>query len=113
MKSKRRKKSVDSPSEYGQAAFNLCTGRCVRRRNQSPASQGNMNKAAVAAVVEPNITNHPKRCVGGKFDKRKTPNPEHTINSDVPIGCQRCEVAFAHGAHGSPSLPARRANIVR
>ena len=53
------------------------------------AIHGNMMRAVVAAVAEPNITNNPNRWVGGKFDNRKMPNPQQMTSSEVPIGCQR------------------------
>ena len=77
------------------------------------ASHGNMKRAAAAAVAEPNITNNPKRCVGGKFDSRKIPNPQQITSNEVPIGCHRCEHAFDHEDHELGEPFARLANIVR
>jgi hypothetical protein len=68
-------------------------------RREILASHGNTNRAAAAAVAEPNMTKTPKRSVGGKFESRKMPNPQQITSNDVPIGRHRCEHAVDHGSH--------------
>src|SRR5690242_20236264 len=87
--------------------------RAFLRRSERLASHGNINSAALAAVAEPNMTKIPKRCVGGKFESRKMPNPQQITNKEVPIGRHRCEHARDHGSQEPRFALSRLANIVR
>src|SRR5437763_15821353 len=96
----------------GAPVYAARAGSPFSRRRPRAARQGNVKRAAAAAVAEPKITNIPKRCVGGKFDRRKMPKPQQITSNEVPIGCQRWEHAFDHALQSRVRF-SRRANMVR
>ena len=46
-----------------------------------------MNSAVKAAITEPRTMVPPKRCVGGKDEKKKIPKPAQITSIEVMIGC--------------------------
>jgi len=56
--------------------------RALVGRNSAPPSSGSTNKFAAISTIRPASTTRPKRCVGGKSDKRKIANPAPMITSE-------------------------------